>query len=1517
MYFEAMKIHTAILLLATLCGALLARPTHATVTNVAWYRLGETDPDATSGQVVNTTTMDVVGTNHLKRFGSPRYTNGVSSDAAQIGSSLAVSFSGSGQFYSNAIVTAARNNFGIEAWVRTLTLSDGTYVIAQNGNNGWGLSVEVTTAFGVTSYRYSAEFSGSIVFGSGTARGGWNHVALVRDNGTSTFYLNGIARGSTNITPATPAGGFAIAATPQSPPSGFFPGPIDEVRVFTFAPGQFSTNDLLLNQIRVTTLPQSGVALGDATLNGVASAFAFPTAVWFEWGTTPAFGNLTPPQTLDGSVTLTNFSQALTGLFGGDTFFFRGAASNTLGVAYGTVQNFTTLADRVGGGFALSFDGTNDYVEVQADPRLNVFPFVVTAWINTSQTTGEAGIVNKYLAGSLNGWQLGLLNGEVRAWYIRDGANYVWDGGSGLNGGFVADGHWHHVAFTVGAFGQIFVDGVLRDALGWTGTIGSCTTTQVMSFARYPGSAGEFFKGTIDEVAIWQNEPTQGQIQTNMNRGLTGQEISLLAYYRFSEGTNNATRNRASATGTVTDGVLHNGVTWVPGLFLRPALLTKTATAVTASAATLRGLANPGLTNTSAWFEWGATSAYGNATAPQFLGHADDNTNFTENLSGLTEGVYHFRALASNSLGVSYGADLSFVATGTNMINPRASHTATLLSNGKVLVAGGLDEDGVPVATAELFEPVTGKWSATGSMVTNRYSHTATLLPNGKVLVAGGQGPDFIPLTSMAELYDPATGAWTPTGSMNVGRRDHTATLLQNGKVLVAGGISSTGFVAVAELYDPASGAWTSTGALLNRRYEHTANLMRDGRVLVAGGFGTNAPLSDAELYNPTTGTWTATGSMTTNRFGHTATLLASGKVMVVGGGGLTFSILRSAELYDPIAGTWTPTGGMLNTRYFHTATLLPNGEVLASGVGVGTPSLYDPLNGTWTDVPGPDPGLNATATLLPDSRVLVAGGGFGTASAEVKVYVTSNVGSWTNTGSMSTARYGHTATLLSNALVLVASFTNSELYIPTTGAWSNSAPMNTGRSSHTATLLPNGKVLAAGGFDFNIAVLRSAELYDTASGAWTITGSMTTNRVAHTATLLLNGKVLVAGGNGGTFTPPVRDAELFEPAFGTWTATGPMTTNRVGHTATLLPSGKVLVTGGTADNSSFSTSIASAEIFDPGNGTWAPIIPMSTNRAGHKAMLLPDGTVLVIGGAPGSLSSAHSSAEIFDPATGLWKPTGSMNTGRQGPSLTLLPEGRILAAGGYNLGYLSSAEIYDPITRKWTVTATLAAPRSSHTATLLPSGQVLVAGSFTGNGATNSAELYNFCQSPLDFSRSQIATISSPLSQGGNLSITGLQFRGASEGSGGNGSRNSASDTPVLQLRSLESQITSWVLCTSWSTNAITSGPISGFPGGYAMATVFANAIPGTGAVVNVSFPAPLAPILIGPRLLPNGSFQFTFTNIPNVSFTTLAASNLSLPSSNWTALGSPTETSPGQFQFSDSQATNQPQRFYRVRSP
>ena len=242
-------------------------------------------------------------------------------------------------------------------------------------------------------------------------------------------------------------------------------------------------------------------------------------------------------------------------------------------------------------------------------------------------------------------------------------------------------------------------------------------------------------------------------------------------------------------------------------------------------------------------------------------------------------------------------APFTFGYTGS-LNTGRAQHTASLLPNGKVLVAGGQGISNRPTST-ELYNPASGTWTVTGSLHSARVNHTATLLSNGMVLVAGGYGISSNPLTS-AELYDPASGTWTATGSLHSARYSHTARLLPNGMVLVAGGYNNSVVLSSAELYDPASGTWAATGSLNTARYNLPATLLPNGMVLVAGGFGISGPITSAELYDPASGTWTATGSLNTARQVHTASLLPNGMVLVAGGAGtITGSILSSAELYD------------------------------------------------------------------------------------------------------------------------------------------------------------------------------------------------------------------------------------------------------------------------------------------------------------------------------------------------------------------------------------------------------------------------------------------------------------------------------------------------------------------------------------------------------------------------------------------------------------------------------------------
>jgi large repetitive protein len=304
----------------------------------------------------------------------------------------------------------------------------------------------------------------------------------------------------------------------------------------------------------------------------------------------------------------------------------------------------------------------------------------------------------------------------------------------------------------------------------------------------------------------------------------------------------------------------------------------------------------------------------------------------------------------------------AFKPASGSLTGARFNHTATLLPNGMVLIAGGDSDnssgfDSGPVSTAELYNPATGQFSTTTELMTTvRDGATATLLNNGKVLIAGGVIGTG---TKTAEIYDPATGAFTATGSMHTARYFHTATLLSDGSVLVTGGLGQNGGLVVsntAEIYFPSSGQFTPVGNMAVARFSHTATLMNNGNVLIAGGgsgsSGNGTVVSSAEIYNPASLSFATTGTLKTARFQHTATPLKDGTVLITGGATTATSsaFTNSAEIYSLSNGTFTTTGDMTSERTSHTSTLLNDGRVLLTGgidssspatLGLATAELY------------------------------------------------------------------------------------------------------------------------------------------------------------------------------------------------------------------------------------------------------------------------------------------------------------------------------------------------------------------------------------------------------------------------------------------------------------------------------------------------------------------------------------------------------------------------------------------------
>jgi hypothetical protein len=327
-------------------------------------------------------------------------------------------------------------------------------------------------------------------------------------------------------------------------------------------------------------------------------------------------------------------------------------------------------------------------------------------------------------------------------------------------------------------------------------------------------------------------------------------------------------------------------------------------------------------------------------------------------------------------------------------------------------------------------------------------------------------------------------GTFTATGNMNVARAQHTATLLADGRVLITGGGAvNSAFLTITELYDPQTGTFRYGASMLAARRMHTATLLPDDRVLIVGGYGAGGVLASAELFDPGTGTFTATGSLNIARGGHTAILLSTGKVLVVGGYGFdAYPNVAPAELYDPVSGTFAPAGdyvGRGGCDFCAPSVLLSDGAVLFPGQSPA--QLYDPMRDVFSPV-GVMAREQSAAAVLMNGQVLFAGGEPIGRTADAELYSPATR-TFVPTASMASPRVWHSLTLLPNGMVLAAggetdtcsgsacwfagTLTTAELYDPAIGAFVATGSMTTARETHTATVLKNGKVLLTGGVSY------------------------------------------------------------------------------------------------------------------------------------------------------------------------------------------------------------------------------------------------------------------------------------------------------------------------------------------------------------------------------------------------------------------------------------------------------------------
>jgi hypothetical protein len=609
-----------------------------------------------------------------------------------------------------------------------------------------------------------------------------------------------------------------------------------------------------------------------------------------------------------------------------------------------------------------------------------------------------------------------------------------------------------------------------------------------------------------------------------------------------------------------------------------------------------------------------------------------------------------------------------------NMNTARTDATATVLPDGRVLVAGGYDRrvttspnlpyplvDILPLASSQFFNPTSSTWTSGPALGHGRFGHSAIALKGGQVLVVGGadqQDPER--LLNSAELYDPVTKKWLGAGTIGAPRTQFTLTALTDGRVLLAGGLAADGSTVLRStlLFDPANGIWSPGPDLADARTGHAAAVLPDGRVLVTGGADLVGRLASSELLDTSATSWSATGALSTPRSNHLAVSLSNGRIVVIGGLG-SGDYLATSELFDAVANgspaaARVPTGPghwqlaaakpihVPDDNNPHPAELLPDGRVLmfpAEAYGDFDAQVYDPKLDAWTTV--------FSRKAPPCSAGTVLGG------CSHPLLVAEPLGN----GKVLLLTLDQQARTLAKAEIID---------VKTGKATPAASPGKLG--SARLDLLPDGRVwLNADSHAF---------LYNPIADRWTATSNVPNGLGMQTVIAVPGNRMLVGGSLKGM---------VYDPATGRWADAGSFPNTWSSYSATRLPSGDVLLAGGshlqgtTPAGAPIFTTTSQVMRWDHSTGLLAPAESMPVANSGHSTAVLADGRLLLMGGvdAVGGHTSADpvARAEIYDPAARSWSPAAPLPAARYYASAVTLADGRVLIVGGHGIALGSSVQ--------------------------------------------------------------------------------------------------------------------------------------------------------------------------------------------------------------------------------------------------